>query len=260
MGHLIHGPFLVARFFLGLGVDDVEEVHVELAVAAEDVQLFHQNHVQLRVGLLGADGRRQARRAAAHDDDVALLRFPLGGGVLPAGGGHGDLHRLQARLLHGVGHGALHRIRGEGSRAYAVHYRGVGLQDALADYREGPVDDHVGLVVIAEDDIGNRALVDCHLDLELAAVAVAAGGIHLRFGGCGGTQQQRQAEQQAELSEYGFHHDLLLNELTAHLGPAVDGGWPDIGTGICHAQKEWTNARNIIYKCLKNVNLNNAYI
>ena len=55
---LIDRPFLIARFFLSFGIDDIEEVHIEFAVAAQDIQFFNQNHVGVRVGLLRADGCR----------------------------------------------------------------------------------------------------------------------------------------------------------------------------------------------------------
>ena len=187
-------PFGVAGGLLCLGVDQVEEVHVELAVAAEDVQLLHQNHVLVRIGLLGADGGCKACRAAAYDHDVAALGGTLGGRLLVIG----HLHRggFQTGLLHGIGHGSLHGIRGESSGGHAVHIRRVGGKNPLTDDRESPIDDHIGLMVVAQGDVGDDTVFDGYVHGHFSVVAIARGGVGLGHSnaacqhGCGGQQTE----------------------------------------------------------------------
>ena len=190
-------PLVVARGLLRLGVDHVEEVHVELAVAAEDIQLLDKDDVLIRVGLLGADRSRQTRRAAADDHDIAALRRALRRGLLRVL--HGNLRRFQTGLLHRVSHGGLDRVRREGRGGHAVHIRGVRLEDALADHRERAVDHHVRLVVVAQLHIGDFAVFDGHVHGHLAVIAVARRRIGLshrhaaRHHG-GGSQQADQLD------------------------------------------------------------------
>ena len=164
-------PLVVARGLLSLGVDHVEEVHVELAVAAENIQLFNDDDVLIRIGLLGADRRSQTRRAAADDHDVAFLGRALGRRLL--GVLHGNGRRFQTGLLHRISHGSLDRVRREGRGRHAVHIRRIRFKNALADHRERTVDDNVRLVVVAQRHIGDGAVLDGHVHGHFAVIAVA---------------------------------------------------------------------------------------
>ena len=168
-------PLVVAGSLLRFGIDHIEEVHVELAVAAEDVQLLNEDDVLVRIGLLRADRSRQTRRAAADDHDVAALRRTLGRGLLRIGAL--DFRRIHASLLHRVSHSRLHRVGREGRRAHVVHIRGVRRKDAVADDRERAVNDHVGLMVVAQHNVGDDAVLDGDIHAHLAMVAVAGHGV-----------------------------------------------------------------------------------
>src|SRR5699024_2759858 len=101
---------LDAGFSLRLRAEQIVEVHIQLAVAAQNIQLLHHDDVQVRVGLLGHHGGGQAGGAAADHHDVALCVLEGGGLVLDAGvGGKGDLRGFQAGGRHGIGDGCLDR-------------------------------------------------------------------------------------------------------------------------------------------------------
>ena len=163
---------LNAGFLHGLRTVQVIEIHIQLAVAAQDVQLFDHDDVQVGVGLLGHHGGRQAGGAAADHDDVALGVFKGGGLVLDAGvGGVGDLGGFQTGGGHGVGHGGLDAEAGEGGARDRVDHRAVGLDDPLFDHGEGPADDGRGVVVFAQLEVGDLAGVKGDGDGQFAVVA-----------------------------------------------------------------------------------------
>ena len=170
-------PLVVARGLLRLGVDHVEEVHVELAVAAEDIQLFNDDDVLIRVGLLGADRRSQTRRAAADDHDVAFLGRALSRRLL--GVLHGNGRRFQTGLLHRISHGSLDRVRREGRGRHAVHIRSIRFKNALADHRERTVDNDVRLVVVAQRHVSDFAVLDGHVHSHFTVIAIARRRVRL---------------------------------------------------------------------------------
>ena len=178
--NLIDRPLFVSGCLLRFCVDHIEEVHIKFAVTAEDVQLFNEDNVGIRIGLLGADRRCQSRRTAANDDDITGFRFTLNRFFFRSLCCHGNFFHFHAGLSHRIRNRTLHTIGRECRRRYAVNNRRVRLQDSLPDYRKSPIDDDVGLMAVYQLDIGDRLIVNRDFQIHLSAISVAGNLIHLR--------------------------------------------------------------------------------
>ena len=190
---------------LTLRVSRVEALTGDQGVAAQRAGLLDQHDAG--AVLRGGDGRRQARAAAANDDNVIGRLDVLNGRRLH----RGRLQRVHiaASQRDGLGRSGQDGVGGVGRSGNGVNRQGLVLDNRRRDIADRRVGQARGLRMLGDLHRGDRVGGHGHADLHRAVVAVRLS----RVGARGVARRQRKAdcEGQREAEHQREQHLHLLH-------------------------------------------------
>ena len=200
---------------LTLRVSRVEALTGDQGVAAQRAGLLDQHDAG--AVLRGGDGRRQARAAAANDDNVIGRLDVLNGRRLH----RGRLQRVHiaAGQRNGLSRSSQDGVGGVGRAGHGVNRQGLVLNDRRRNVGNRRIGQARGLRMLGDLHRGDRVGGHGHADLHRAVVAVRLSGIGACRVACrrreADRKGQREAERQSEQHLHLLHVFSLLFPLSS---------------------------------------------